>query len=49
MKDLELRRLCVGPVQALLGAFVPPKVDIMLEFGVADFTFNRHKASVTAS
>jgi hypothetical protein len=49
MKELELRRLCIGLVQALLGAFVPPKVDIMLEFGVADFTFNRHKASVTAS
>jgi len=28
---------------------VPPKVDIILEFGAADFTFNRHKASVTVS
>ncbi len=49
MKELELRRLCIGLAQALLGAFVPPKVDIILEFGPADFTFNGHKASVTAS
>ena len=47
MKELELRRLCIGLVQALLG--LPPKVDIILEFGAADFTFNRHKASVTDS